>query len=654
VTATAVLTASRFRFGVVAVSVAAAIGGSLVLATHHLGERTTTLGVSATLPVSGHPGWVAADSDALWIAIADARAHVQNLPLLHLDLASDNTVGLPVFLGGEITYLTRLRNELLASVELEGGNGSGPSAVVALDWRTGQILGRRQFAGSIGPLVSTGHDLWVLRLSPAALLRLDAHTLAPTARPLALTRERATGLAAGKGYLWVTVPDAGELVRIDESTRSIARFRIGGSPKGIAVAGRTVWIADSSRGRLDRLDPHTVQPIGSPVQLGGSPSSVAPARGYVFVGDAARGTIRRIEVQSGAPVGLPIRVAPPSSTDRALPITPAGSSVWVSSFASSTLTRVSASAKSPSAAPLVPLADAKSTPNVLPLPAAGRVVARLRVPAEGGPLAVGEGAIWAMSDTTSTLLRIDPTRNAVVARIKIPEGEDAAAGDGAVWITHPQRDAVSRIDPRTNTVGATIHVPGRPSGVAVSPGAVWVADAAGPSVTRIDPSSDRIVATIPIGPGRLCCTDHMSLTAKGKAVWVALPAGKRIVRIDQQTNRVTAVVRLDFLPCGFVAIAGGAVWSAGADCSDLVARIDARAMRQTAALTEPHAVGIAPGYGSVWVAALQTGNVERIDPRTARVVARLHVGGFPVRLAVGFGSVWVNDDKGRLLRIQPR
>jgi hypothetical protein len=35
-------------------------------------------------------------------------------------------------------------------------------------------------------------------------------------------------------------------------------------------------------------------------------------------------------------------------------------------------------------------------------------------------------------------------------------------------------------------------------------------------------------------------------------------------------------------------------------------------------------------------------------------VARLPVGGNPVRLAVGFGSVWVNDDNGRVLRIQPQ
>jgi hypothetical protein len=58
------------------------------------------------------------------------------------------------------------------------------------------------------------------------------------------------------------------------------------------------------------------------------------------------------------------------------------------------------------------------------LPPGGNVVAQIRIERGnvvlgqkgGGPLAVGEGAVWAMSDAKSTLMRIDPARNAVVAR----------------------------------------------------------------------------------------------------------------------------------------------------------------------------------------------------------------------------------------------
>jgi YVTN family beta-propeller protein len=258
-----------------------------------------------------------------------------------------------------------------------------------------------------------------------------------------------------------------------------------------------------------------------------------------------------------------------------------------------------------------------------------------------------------MSNTTQTLMRIDPTRDAVVARISPPAGEDAAAGEGAVWLSHLEDSTVSRIDPNTNSVSATIHVRGQPSGVAVSPGAVWVADTRGPGVTRIDPATNRVVATIRVGPTRVCCSPHMSLIASDDAVWIALPSAKRIVRIDPRTNTVVGTVKLDFFPCGFVAVADGALWSAGADCNYVVGRIDPQGKRPSVELTEPHPVGVVNAFGAVWVAPLESGNIERIDPQRARVVARLHVGGWPVRLAVGFGSLWVNDDKGRVLRIQP-
>src|SRR5581483_11955266 len=403
----------------------------------------------------------------------------------------------------------------------------------------------------------------------------------------------------------------------------------------------------------DRLEPGTLGPAGRPVRLGGKPFSVAAAGRYLFVGDAARGIVSRIDVRSGKAAGPPIRVARPAGAASGLTVTPAGGSVWVSSFASKMVTRVSAGPTNAVPAPIPATAAGTATPNILPLPPAGRVVANIPVPAEGGPFTAGEGAVWALSDTTSTLMRIDPRRNAIIARIKVSPGEDAAAGGGAVWISHPREDTVSRIDPTTNRVSATIHVPGQPSGVAVSPGAVWIADALGPSVTRIDPATNRIVATIRVGPDSACCSPHMGVTASGEAVWVALPSGKSIVRVNPRTNKVTATIKLNFIPCGFVAVTDDAVWSAGADCTHVVARIDPTAKRVSAELAEPHAVGIVRAFDSVWVASLESGNIERIDPQTARVVARLHVGGFPVRLAAGFGSLWVNDDKGRLLRIQP-
>ena len=440
-----------FRLAVVLASVVVAIIGSAFLITHDSSEAVTTRGVTATLPVSGHPGPVAVGSDALWIALSDSRTPVRDVPLLHLDLASD-TVGLPLFLGGEVAYVTHVGDKLLASVELAGGRGSGPTSLMVLDWRDGHVLARRQFAKSMGPLVRSSKAVWALQLEPAALLRLDPRTLAPTAVPLPLSPGRSVGLAAGGGYLWATAADSGEVLRVDPSTRSIARIHVGGVPAGITFAAGSVWAVDRDAGEVNRLDPRTLRRVGKPVRVGGKPGSLAKAGQYLFVGDASRGTVSRIGLRSGQMVGPPIGVAAPASAASPLAVTPADDSVWVSSFASKALTRVSSSSTSAPPVAIPTIGGATAEPNVLPLLPGGKVVASIRVPSQGGPFAVGEGAVWAMSNTTSTLMRIDPRRNAVVARVKVSPGEDAAAGDGAVWITHPEDDTVSRIDPRTNTV----------------------------------------------------------------------------------------------------------------------------------------------------------------------------------------------------------
>jgi YVTN family beta-propeller protein len=331
----------------------------------------------------------------------------------------------------------------------------------------------------------------------------------------------------------------------------------------------------------------------------------------------------------------------------------------VSSFASSTLARVSASSTTPAPRAVIASSGQTTAASTRALPPGGKVVARIPlvrgapVPFGGGALTVGEGAVWAVSAAESTLMRIDPVRNAVVAQIKVPPPDTAAAGDGAVWLSYPTNDTVSRIDPATNKVTATIHVGPQPAGIATSPGAVWVADAGGPSVSRIDPATNRVVKTIRVGPKRTCCAEHMSLTVTGGKLWVAVPNGNEIVGIDPATNDVVTRLSIPYAPCAYLAADPGGVWWAGGTCADKVGRIDVRTKELTATVDEPHPVGLALAFGSVWTAVIDSADLDRIDPHSGRLIGRLHVRGTPVRLSAGFGSIWVNDDTGRVLRVRP-
>jgi virginiamycin B lyase len=649
----------RFRLMVVAVSVVAAVVGSVALATQGSGSAVTTRGVTATLRVPDYPGSVAAGRDALWLALTDARRPVRDRPLLRLDLAS-GIVQRRIIVGGQARYLSHVGDRLLASVEHVGGSGSGPSLIVGFDWRSGRVLVRRQFPALVGPLAVDGEDLWALQVRPAALLRLDSLTLLPKAAPLPLSGDT-PGLAAGGGYVWVTASDAGDVLRIDPRTGAITRVHVGGVPAGVAFVAGSVWIVDRAHGEVDRLDPQTLRSVGKRIGVGGEPAWLVSGGHYLFVGDALQGIVSRIDVGSGEITGPPVRVAPPIKGGAGLALASADDSVWVSSFASSSLTRVSATSTAP--APRAVTASSRRTAPVggRKLPPGGKVVARIPLgrgappPLGGGAFAVGEGAVWAMNDAESTLMRIDPARNVVVARIKVlSPPESIAAGNGAVWLSDPSNDMVLRIDTATNKGTATIRVGPHPAGIAVSPGAVWVANAGGPSIARIDPATNRVVATIRVGPKAACCAEHMGLILAPGAVWVTVPNANELVRVDRARNRVVATVKLPYTPCGFLVADLGGIWSAGGGCADVVAHIDARTHRLTSRTYEPHPVGLGLFDGSIWVAVIDSANVDRIDPHTGKLAARLHVGGTPVRLAVGFGSVWVNDDHGRVLRIQPQ
>ena len=322
-------------------SVAVAVIGSLLLVLRDSGDKTTTLGVTATLPVAGHPGAMVAGSDELWVARSgDAPRRADDRPLLRLDPAT-GTVAQIVYLGGEVSPLAHIEDRLIASVR-HPGSGLGELAV--LEWRTGAVLDRHWYDGPVAAIVRHGNELWALEERPGTLLRLDPRTLVPVSTPLRLSSGRTLALASGGGFLWVTAADTGEVIRIDPATRAIRHVHVGGSPIGIAVTGEGVWFADHEGGKVVRLDPGSLRPLGQPIRVGTKPSWLVAAGGSLFVADQDDGTVARIDLHSGKKVGLPIRVARPARDAPAPSVASAGQSVWVSNFAANTLTRINSTA----------------------------------------------------------------------------------------------------------------------------------------------------------------------------------------------------------------------------------------------------------------------------------------------------------------------
>ena len=111
-------------------------------------------------------------------------------------------------------------------------------------------------------------------------------------------------------------------------------------------------------------------------------------------------------------------------------------------------------------------------------------------------------------------------------------------------------------------------------------------------------------------------------------------------------------------PCGTMAIAFGSLWVANCKDGD-VYRIDPATAQVVARI--PAGVGpsgelnVVAGAGSIWAPSETTGMIARIDPAMNAVVATIRVADGASYQAFGFDALWVASGKsGSLQRIDPQ
>ena len=173
-----------------------------------------------------------------------------------------------------------------------------------------------------------------------------------------------------------------------------------------------------------------------------------------------------------------------------------------------------------------------------------------------GGITASPDSIWLLTDTKTTLARIDPDQNQVVAEIRLPAGcKGAAFGETALWLVCPDENKVYRIDPATNLLAKQIEVSGLPQALTFGDGSVWVLCRKDGKVDRIDPKTNKVSKTIDLGlPG----IDGTIAFGEG-SLWVSM-VGFPITRIQAAPEKEKVVQQFYGAGGGALVTSTGALW----------------------------------------------------------------------------------------------
>jgi outer membrane protein assembly factor BamB len=171
--------------------------------------------------------------------------------------------------------------------------------------------------------------------------------------------------------------------------------------------------------------------------------------------------------------------------------------------------------------------------------------------------------LLALDNGSKQLVRVDPARHGVIARIALPgTGWAIAADETTAWVSGWDDDSLYAIDLQSGHLRASIRgLDQGPSTMAIGFGSVWVVCARGVGeLDRIDPSTFEVTGRYPIGP-------WSNAVVASDAIYIHGSNGGDISRVDPTTGttvwRQTSPAFLGRSGIDQIAVTSDGIWLSG-------------------------------------------------------------------------------------------
>ena len=329
----------RPRRAVLVGGLAALAGGGALLAVLMTGreepppaERREARGAAATAappaPEVAHvtpnvglrPGGIAFAAGDLWVA-----SH-RETRLTRIDAATGLERAQHPHVGLGVASIAADRDTLWVA-RREAGR------VLRIDARTGRVTRRIRVPAQPLKLAVDVTGLWILTArSPQRLLHYDRD--GRRLRWSLVLRHTVRALGVGGGAVWLADRALPGVTRLDPVTRKITEVaRLPAAPVTITYAGDALWAALRTEDTIVRIEPRSAAQVTS--SAGHRPTQAVHAGGRIFVASSNDHDVLLFDAETAEQVGEPIRVGRNPSA-----MATDGRSVWVTSLAENTVTRI--------------------------------------------------------------------------------------------------------------------------------------------------------------------------------------------------------------------------------------------------------------------------------------------------------------------------